>query len=206
MMYLPSYGDWLLAADQRQAYAELIEFLKIFQWQDPSRRGRKWVLKCPHHLTAVATVLEMFPRAAIVMTHRPISKLMPSWYSMVATLTGAYSDADHATVQAEHWTERLRQNLVDMVAARDADPVRFVDVDYRDLLNQPLVEAQRVTAAMGFVPGEADLAAWQAWLDGNKRDDRPSHKYSLEEFGISADRLQRDFDFYISAFPMAAVA
>jgi hypothetical protein len=59
---------------------------------------------------------------------------------------------------------------------------------------------------MGFVPGEADLAAWQAWLDGNKRDDRPSHKYSLEEFGISADRLQRDFDFYISAFPMAAVA
>ncbi|WP_336951293.1 sulfotransferase [Sphingobium aromaticivastans] len=206
MMYLPSYGEWLLAADQSKAYDELIDFLKIFQWQDATRKGQKWVLKCPHHLTAVQTVLDRFPKAAIVMTHRPITKLMPSWYSMVASLTGAYSDADFAALQAEHWTQRLRQNLVDLVAARDKAADRFVDVDYRELLTQPLVEAQKVLAAAGLTVTDADLAAWQGWLDGNQRDNRPSHQYSIEQYGLTAARLDEDFAFYTKAYPMAASA
>ncbi|WP_311269544.1 sulfotransferase [Sphingobium sp. WCS2017Hpa-17] len=204
MMYIPSYGEWLLGADQADAYDELIDFLKIFQWQDPSRAGQKWVLKCPHHLTAVDTVLSKFPTAAIVMTHRPITKLMPSWYSMVGSLTGAYSDADHAAPQAEHWTQRLRRNLVDMVAARNGAPARFVDVDYRDLLEQPLVEARKVLEAAGLAVDASDLDAWQGWLDGNRRDNRPSHQYSIEQYGLTRERLNADFAFYTEAYPMAA--
>ncbi len=203
MMYIPAYGEWLLGADQGHAYDELIDFLKIFQWQDPSRAGQKWVLKCPHHLTAVQTVLAKFPRAAIVMTHRPITKLMPSWYSMVASLTGAYSDADFAALQAEHWTQRLRRNLEDMVEARGGEAARFVDVDYRTLLEQPLVEAERVLSAAGLAPGGADVAAWNAWLNGNRRDNRPSHQYSIEEYGLTEARLHDEFAFYTQAYPMA---
>lgn len=204
MMYLPSYGAWLLAADQRHAYAELVDWLRILQWQSPERRGAKWILKCPHHLTAVNTVLEAFPDAVMVMTHRPVAQLMPSWYSMVATLTAAYSDAAHARAQAAHWTERLRRNLADMVAARDTAPERFVDVDYRALLSQPLPEAERVFAAAGLAVGEGDRAAWQAWLDSNRRDARPTHRYSLEQFGVAPERLAQDFSFYTAAYPMAA--
>lgn len=206
MMFIPSYGEWLLAADQSKAYDELIDFLKIFQWQDPERVGQKWVLKCPHHLTAVQTVMDKFPGAAIVMTHRPISKLMPSWYSMVASLTGAYSDTDFAAEQARHWTDRLRRNLKDMVKARDGATERFVDVDYRDLLKQPLDEARRVTAAAGLGVSEADLASWQAWLDANQRDNRPSHKYSIEQYGLTEAQLEEVFAFYTDAYPMAASA
>jgi hypothetical protein len=204
MMYVPSYGDWLLAADQREAYLELVEYLRILQWQSPERRRQQWVLKCPHHLTAVRTVLEVFPDAVMVMTHRPIQQLMPSWYSMVATLTGAYSDSDRASAQAEHWTERLRRNLVDMVEARREAPDRFVDVDYRDLLVEPIRQAEQVFHAAGLTGSDADRAAWQAWLDGNKREGRPSHRYTIEQFGIDPGRLERDFRFYTEAFPVAA--
>lgn len=204
MMYLPSYGAWLLAADQTEAYRELIDWLRILQWQSPERRGAKWILKCPHHLTAVTTVLDMFPDAVMVMTHRPVAQLMPSWYSMVGTLTSAYSEGDHAAAQAEHWTERLRRNLTDMVAARAESPNRFVDVDYRDLLDRPLEEAKRVFEAASIRVGDEDVAAWTAWLDGNKREARPTHRYSLEQFGIAADRLSSDFAFYTEGNPMAA--
>jgi len=204
MMFVPSYGDWLLAADQRAAYGELIDYLRVLQWQSPERRGARWILKCPHHLTAVDTVLEVFPDAAVVMTHRPIAQLMPSWYSMVATLTAAYSDADHARAQAAHWTARLRRNLADMVAARARKPGRFVDVDYRSLLDRPLAEAERVFGAAGLPVGQGDRDAWTGWLAANRRDARPTHRYSLEQFGISAERLRDDFAFYTSAFPNAA--
>ena len=203
MMYVPDYGNWLLAADQGKAYDELIDFMKIFQWHDASRSGQKWILKCPHHLTAVNTVLDAFPEAAIVMTHRPINQLMPSWYSMVASLTGAYSDTDHAAAQADHWTERLRRNLVDMVEARKRVPERFVDVGYKDLLKQPLEQAAHVFNAAGIAVAEEDKNEWQGWLDGNKRGNRPKHVYSLDEFGISEGRLAKDFAFYTDEYPAA---
>lgn len=203
MLYVPSYGEWLLNADQRRAYGELVDWLKILQWQDPNRRGQSWVLKCPHHLTAVQTVLDVFPQAVMAMTHRRVEHVMGSWYSMVASLTGGNTDANLGSAQAAHWTQRLRRNLVDMIAAREGAEDRFVDVHYRSLLAEPLNHARRVFTAAGITPNARDEAAWQDWLGGNKRDNRPSHNYAVDDFGIAADDLRRDFAFYSERFDPA---
>ncbi len=203
MLYVPSYGEWLLGADQTAAYHELIDWMKILQWQDPSRKGQKWVLKSPHHLTAVQTVLDVFPDAVIAMTHRRVEHVMGSWYSMVASLTGGNTDADLSSEQAAHWTQRLRRSLEQMTAARFRNESRFVDVHYKALLAEPLETARRVFAAAGLEVEPADEHAWQAWLDGNKRDNRPSHKYDVADYGISTDKLTRDFAFYSDRFDQA---
>lgn len=196
MLYLPSYGEWLLDADQTAAYGELLEWLKILQWQDPSRRGRKWILKAPHHLTAVSTTLDTFPGAIIAMTHRRVDHVMGSYYSMVASLTSGNTDADLSKEQAAHWTRRLRRNLLDMIPVREARPERFFDIQYRDLLTDPVGSAQAIFAAAGITADDADVAAWQTWLGGNKRDSRPSHKYDLADYGVDREALMQDFAFY----------
>lgn len=200
MMYLPSYGAYLLDADQTHAYGELVDWLKILQWQDPSRRGRKWVLKAPHHLTAVQTVLDTFPQAVIVMTHRRIDHVIASYSSMVGSLTGGNSDTDFRAAQAAHWSARLKRNLEDMIVARNKNNDRFVDVSYRKLLADPVGHAIAVFAAAGVPADETDIAAWKGWIGGNQRDNRPSHKYDLADFGIDADALRRDFAFYTNAY------
>jgi len=200
MLYLPSYGEWLLAADQTKAYQELLEWLKILQWQDPSRRGRKWILKAPHHLTAVRTTLETFPNAVIAMTHRRVDHVMGSYYSMVGSLTGGNTDEDFSKEQAAHWTQRLRRNLVDMIPVREEHPDRFLDIQYRELLADPIGNAKKIFVAAGIPADASDTAAWQAWLDGNKRDNRPSHKYDVADYGIDRDKLLADFAFYSDAY------
>lgn len=204
MLYVPSYGEWLLKADQTAAYGELTEWLKILQWQNPARAGQKWVLKSPHHLTAVQTVLDTFPNAVIAMTHRRIEHVMGSWYSMVASLTGGNTDTDFASRQAAHWTQRLERNLVDMFAAREQAEDRFVDIHYRRLLEKPLACARDVFSSAGIPVDSADEAAWSGWLESNKRDNRPSHKYDVADFGISTADLQRDFAFYSDRFSVAS--
>src|SRR5690349_10216052 len=57
---VPSYGTWLRSAVQALAYRELREWLQVLQWQDPARAVLPWVLKSPHHLTAVRRVLDTF--------------------------------------------------------------------------------------------------------------------------------------------------
>lgn len=196
MLYLPSYGEWLLGADQTKAYAELHEWLKILQWQDPSRRGRKWILKAPHHLTAVRTTLDTFPGAIIAMTHRRVDHVMGSYYSMVASLTSGNTDADLSREQAAHWTQRLRRNLVDMIPVREERPERFFDIQYRALLSDPVGSATAIFQAAGIPVDDADIATWEGWLAGNKRDNRPSHKYDLADYGVDQDALVHDFAFY----------
>jgi hypothetical protein len=196
MLYLPGYGEWLLNADQTQAYGELREWLKILQWQDPARRGRKWILKAPHHLTAVRTTLETFPGAVIAMTHRRVDHVMGSYFSMVASLTSGNTDADLSHAQAAHWAQRLRRNLVDMIPVRAEHPDRFFDIQYRQLLSDPVGSATAIFEAAGMTVQPRDIAAWQGWLGGNKRDNRPSHHYDLADFGIDRDRLIADFAFY----------
>lgn len=200
MMYLPAYGEWLLNADQTKAYGELIDWLKIMQWQSPERAGKHWILKAPHHLTAVQTVLDVFPEAVIVMTHRRIDHVMASYASMVGSLTGGNTDADFRKAQAAHWSQRLRRNLQSLVAAREGAESRFVDVHYRELLSAPIDHARRIFGAAGLIAGAEDDAAWQGWLDGNKRDNRPSHTYELADFGLDAVALRQDFGFYIDAY------
>jgi hypothetical protein len=200
LMYLPSYGEWLLQADQRQSYAELTDWLKILQWQTPGRSAKKWMLKTPHHLTAVQTVLETFPDAVVVMTHRRVDHVIASFASMVGSLTGGSSDADLGAAQAVHWCQRLRRNMASMMSARQGAEHRFVDVHYRELIADPMAHAHRIFAAAGIATTAADEAAWAGWLIANKRDNRPSHQYDLGDYGLSSEEVMRDFAFYSEAF------
>lgn len=205
MLHVPSYGEYLMRADQTEAYGELIDWLKILQWQDPSRRGRKWVLKAPHHLTAVQTVLDVLPEAVLTMTHRRVEHVMGSWYSMVASLTGGNTNTDFSHEQAANWTKRLHDGLTGMFAARAGSESRFVDVHYKSLLSDPIGAASRTFGAAHIPVEDEDEAAWRGWLDANRRDNRPSHKYDVADYGISAESLERDFSFYSDRFDQIGV-
>ena len=199
--WVPSYGVWLRSYDQSKAYEELREWLQVLQWQDPTRAGKQWVLKSPHHLTAAATVLDAFPECRIVMTHRSPVQAVPSYASMVATMTAQYSEkADPADI-GRYWSDRFRETLVERFpAVREARPERFVDVHFKAMLSQPLEEARRVLGELGLTPGPDDDAAFLAYLEQNKAERHGSHSYTAADFGLSEDQLARDFAPYVEAY------
>lgn len=199
--WVPSYGIWLRSYDQSRAYVELREWLQVLQWQDPARTGQPWVLKSPHHLTAAGTVLDVFPECRIVMTHRSPVQAVPSYASMVSTMTAQYSEIASPKAIGPYWSDRFRETLVERFPqVRDARPERFVDVHFKAMLSQPLVEARRVLSELGLEPGPADDAAWQAYLEQNRAERHGSHSYTAEDFGLSDDQLARDFAPYVEAY------
>ena len=57
-----------------------------------------------------------------------------------------------------------------------------------------------IFAAAGMAVDEGVEAAWSDWLDANRRDSRPSHKYDLRDYGFTPQQLREQFAFYIDAF------
>ena len=198
--WVPTYGAWLRQADQSKAYGELREWLQVLQWQDPSRAGRPWVLKSPHHLTAVDTVLDAFPDCRIVMTHRSPAAAVPSYASMVSVMSAQHSDAVDKEAIGRYWSERFVESLSGFAAVREARPERFVDVHFKAMLSEPLEQAQRVMAELDLPAGADDVAAFTTYLEHNRSERHGSHSYTAEEFGLSAEQLERDFAFYTEAY------
>jgi hypothetical protein len=198
-MNVPAYGAWLESADQTPAYRELRRILQMLTWQQPARRTQKWILKTPHHLTALATVAKVFPEAKIVMPHRDPVKTVVSWCSLVQSLSSG-SDAGTAWI-GPHWSKRLARNLDRFMKVRDAlGANRFVDVDYAALTREPVRVALDVLRAVGISPTAVDEQRIKAWTVLNAREGRSAHTYAPEDFGLSVPQLQTMFDDYRRRF------
>ena len=198
--WVPSYGIWLRSFDQTKAYGELREWLQVLQWQDKTRQGKKWVLKSPHHLTAADTVLDEFPDCKIVMTHRSPTSAVPSYASMVQAMTSQYSDVADPKAIGRYWNDRFRECLSGFAEVRARRPDRFVDVHFKAMLSEPLVQAQRVLGELGLTTGPADVKAFEDYLEVNRQEGHGSHSYTAEDFGLSTEQLEADFSFYTSAY------
>lgn len=191
---IPTYGLWFRGYDQAPAYRELKEWLQVLQWQSPDRKGQPWILKSPHHLTAVDTVLDTFPECKIVMTHRSPVKAVPSYASMVCAISAQYSDQVDPIAVGRYWRDRFAKTLKDFEDVRARRPERFVDVQFTDTLTDPVGEAVRVTTALGL---PADREALQDYVERNRAERHgTSHSYTAEDFGLSDAELEQDFAFY----------
>ncbi|MBJ7514066.1 MAG: sulfotransferase, partial [Acidimicrobiia bacterium] len=77
----PKWRDYYLDHDQTPHYAYMKKVLQILQWYRPRER---WVLKSPQHLEQIAPLLETFPDATIVVTHRDPVAVVQSTITMLA--------------------------------------------------------------------------------------------------------------------------
>ncbi|WP_460394709.1 sulfotransferase family protein [Actinophytocola sediminis] len=199
--WVPTYGDWLRQVDQAPAYAELREWLQLLQWQDPARAGRAWVLKSPHHLMATDTVLDTFPGCRIVMTHRSPVAAVPSYASMVVSMSRQYSDEVDPHAVGPYWADRFATTLRGFVESRDRRQDRFVDVRFTDLVTDPIERTMALLGELGLPADEHDRAAFTDYRERNRAQRHGTHTYTSADFGLSDDGLARDFAYYQEGTP-----
>lgn len=198
MMPIPSFGYWQADQDQEPAYRDLLLFMKALQHQAPARRSRKWVLKTPHHLLGgMNGLLKVFLDIPLVMTHRNVAQVLPSYCSMCASMSVNSSTTYRKEDQGAHWTRRFKTGLERFMELRKTLPeCRIIDVRYEDTVTDPIGTATRVLQAIGLEVGSADRAGLEACIASNQRESRPKHKYSAEEFGLTPEGIAADFAFY----------
>jgi hypothetical protein len=196
MTFVPGFADWLDSYDQSRGHEDLKTILRYLQWQEPSRRGRKWILKSPSNLPYAETAAKAFPEALLIMTHRDPVQVVPSYVSMQAALYKLSARIDDKAV-GDFWFQRLVNWMRRFEAARTAiGEERFIDISYRDVVREPLAQAERVLARFGIPTDETVEKALAEFMAGNKREQRPAHDYAPERFGLSEDAVREAFSDY----------
>jgi hypothetical protein len=196
---LPSYRAWLDRQDLVPAYRYLRRLLQFVDWQkhEAGRRRGRWLLKAPFHLGYIDALLDVFPGARVLQTHRDPLETIPSAASMYRALWELNTDHVDAHEVGRQVCERYSWALERCMRSRERLPEgTFLDVAYRDVQADPLAQAGRVYEWLGMEESAEAVRAMEAWLADNRRDQRPPHRYTLEEFGYTPEGLAAEFSEY----------
>jgi hypothetical protein len=198
---VPSFSRWLEGQDVLPAYRYLKKLLQLLQWQRP---GRRWVLKSPHHLEYLDTLFTVFPEARIVFTHRDPAVTQASFCSMIAHGRGVFSDAVDPHEIGREWLRkvgRLVGRALD-VRRRWGDG-RFLDVYYRDLVQDPMKQIERVYDFVRISLTPPVRERIEQARRTNVRHKYGVHDYRLEDFGLTRQKVAAGFAEYRERFAVA---
>jgi hypothetical protein len=192
MMDVPTFATWLREQDQLPAYESLKLMMQYLQYQRPGPdTPTRWVLKTPHHLEFLDPLLEVFPDATIVQTHRDPLRTSPSFFSMITHLQMIFSDDVDPNRVANDCLDKIENMARCALATRKRVADRgFVDVSYYDLIQDPIREVERIYDAAGKELTSNAREAMEAARRVNKQHKYGRHKYALADFGMTRDDVE----------------
>ncbi len=199
MMRVPTYSRWLEdEGDHEQAYRYLERIMKLLLWQ---KRAERWLLKSPHHLEHLDVLLDVFPDARVVQVHRDPVVSLASYCSMLTHAQHIFSDEVDPHEVATHWA-RKRARLVEraMATRERVGDEGFVDVQYADLVADPVAQVRRIYDFLGWDLEPGTEARMQAYRRENPQHKHGRHRYGLEHFGLDRGEEEQRFSRYRERF------
>jgi len=196
--------DWMrrwFASDQQPNYAFMKRALKALHWLEPRDR---WVLKSPQHLACLPALLETFPDATLVVTHRDPVSVFASWATML-TYGGRFSRSTVVPREIANYGQLLQKWLLDGLV-RDAHILeghRVEHVYFQDFMADDFGTLGRIYERAELELDPATRAAMDQYIVDHPRGRHGKILYDLEaDFGIDRESLYQVFDDYIQAFPV----
>lgn len=194
------YNAWLSHCDWQPAYTSHQQNL---QWLQHEQAPKRWVLKAPGHLLAVKTIIATYPDATFIQLHRHPAEVIPSMASLYQHLRKPFSDRVNPDEIGRDVTRQWFQGLTSTMELRQTQPLvnrRFIDVDYTDLLADPIDAVRVILKSVDEDLDQATQARMQRYLDRHPKGQHGVHHYRLEAFGLNAAALNEMFADYTRTY------
>ena len=147
---VPGFFDYLMTSlDLTAAYRTHKRQLQLLQWRMPQPR---WALKYPNHVIAMDEILEVYPDARFVMTHRDPVQTLASISKMSFTLRGVRYDTPIDPKLVGKQMLDFVQRHIDRIMAFCKSPAgsRVTHVDYYRAIDNPANVVSEVHASLGI--------------------------------------------------------
>jgi len=198
MYYVPSYRAWFFRQDLLPAYEYHRRFLQHLQFR---RGARRWILKAPTHMSALPTLLSVYPDALFVQTHRAPLEAMASVSSLITILRRVFSDAVDPFMVCRDAIQYWSQTLDTFLQERDRLPrKRICDLDFLEIRRDPIAAIRRIYQHFGWLLSPEAEQRMRAVLARQPREQYGNHRYDLSQFGFDPAEAARAFAAYCEQF------
>ena len=201
---VPRYERWLETSGSREAYRHHRRVMQHYNHQrrqcHPGVRGQ-WLFKMPTHLMELDALMEAYPDALFIQTHREPVQFMGSWCSLVSRTRATISEPLPAEVLGAEQLRAMSRLLGRAVSFRNSHPEfehRWIDVSYYHLVRDPLAVVGRIYDHFGWTLEPGAVATMDAWLvqQAERRRTEERHRYDIADFGLTREGIDAAFARY----------
>lgn len=193
---VPEYARWLIDQDQRVAYELYRRQLKLIEFHRPA--GERQILKDPTHLVHLETLVECFPDARFIFTHRDPAFSISSMCSLVCHTRALFTDdvdplAVGAEIMSGYWPQALdaARKLRGGLAKG-----RVVDVRHPDLSRAPIGTASRIYSELRLEFSAEARNKMADFVGAQKVGHNGHHVHALAGFGLTREGVRDRFADY----------
>jgi hypothetical protein len=132
-------------------------------------------------------MLAEYPDARLVQTHRDPLRVLSSLTSLEVVLRTMVSDDVDVTDVARQWSDWLCTAYDRSVAFRESGalpPSRVVDLQFRDLIQDPVAQVRRMYAQFEMELSPVVAARMAAYVASNPSDRDGRHTHDVSETGL----------------------
>jgi hypothetical protein len=193
-------GDFLFQQDMTWVYQQYRRYLQILAHRTPTRL---FVLKCPEHMWFLDALLEVFPDAGIIQTHRDPYNCVASYCSMISLNRRMLFGKIDPKEVGRHITDRFHTGIERAmdVRARRGD-ARFYDIGFRDLIKDPRAVVRDIKRWHGMDHDEESERRMDEWIETKRDDEKGKHVYDAAMWGLDVDTVHERFAAYIARYPV----
>jgi len=185
--FLPTsrYAEWLInEADMTSAY----------EYQN---------LKMPSHSVHIETLLKVFPDARLIWAHRDPYKATGSLcnlFKMPKSLVH-HPEAVDLEAMGRNAMTQMKSHVERPLRTRDRiGDDRFFHMYYHDMMNDPMDVMRRIYEWAGDELTDETAARMQTWLTEHPQDRFAPNTYTLDQYGLSVEKLKPTFAEYLATF------
>ena len=195
---LPTYRDYLFdGVDMLPAYQYHKRFLQLLQADAPGI----WNLKMPSHALYLQTLLQVYPDARLVWTHRDPVTATSSFCSLIKTGHTSFMGTIDRQWIGQNMPWQAVQHAERIMDFRDqVGESRVIDVHYADLMRDPIPTMRKLYASLGDPFTREAEAKMREWLADNPQAKFGRHEYNLAEYGRTAEEILPGFERYLSRY------
>ena len=197
--HIPSYGRWLEKTDMRGAYAMHKLALQLLQSRVPTIA---WSLKTPQHLWHLDTMLEFYPDARIVWTHRDPAKVVTSVASLNTSLQRMNVRSNDPVAIGRDWNDKLHLAVTRGIEFDDRQNGRAWchHLQYADLMNDPIATVHALYQHFGARVSPLHERRMEVWMRDRHQEVHGRHAYDPADFGLSNEAIAERYAEYCARF------
>lgn len=197
---VPTFARHCETADQGPAYRAMKRLMQLRQWFTGDRRPL--VLKTPQYMQDLDCLLEVFPDARFVFTHRDPVTVVASSASLAWNQMVVQSDAVDPHWVGREWLWKTAHRVERTLAVRGRIPdAQAIDVDFDEVNRNWDGAIHRIYRQFGLDLSHGARLGMRAYVARAAREHPfASHRYRLEDFGLTWREVAGRFQTYRSDF------
>jgi len=206
MGVLPEWKRWYVTHDQTPHYEYLRKVLQVLQWQRAA--GTRWVLKSPQHLEQFRRLVQVFPDATFVVTHRDPVAVIASNATMLAYTARLSHDVVDPKKIGRYWSDRIEEMLNAGMRDHGLLPgAHTIDIAFDEFMVDDVAMVERIYAVADQPFTNDTRAAMDAFMVDHPRGRHGGVIYDLEgDFGIDPAERRAAMRDYTDRFDVTLEA